>query len=162
MKRGVGHFSRGVTLIELMVTLTILGLLGTLVAPVVQVVVQRRQEQQLRQALHEVRQAIDMYKHAYDEGRIAKTVPGNGYPATLDLLVEGVPDQRNPKRAKLFFMRRVPRDPFNVDSTLPAAKTWVLRSYASDAADPREGDDVYDIASGSQRIGLNDAPYRSW
>jgi general secretion pathway protein G len=152
----------GFTLIELLVTLAILGLLGTLVLPVSEVVVQRRQEQELRAALHEMRNAIDAYKRAFDEGRIEKVANASGYPKSLDLLVEGVPDQRNPKHAKIFFLRRIPRDPLNPDTDIAPSKTWGMRSYASDADSPQDGEDVYDVFSQSDKVGLNNVPYNKW
>jgi general secretion pathway protein G len=157
-----GQARRGFTLIELLVTLAILALLGTLVIPVAQVTIQRRQEQDLREALHQIRGALDAYKQAWDDGRVTKTLGGSGYPKNLEMLVEGVPDLRSPKRAKIYFLRRIPRDPFNPETNASDAQTWGKRSYASDAEEPKEGEDVYDVYSTSERVGLNGIPYRKW
>ena len=97
--------SGGFTLIELLVTLAILAVLATLVAPVAQIQVQRSKEQELRSALRDIRQAIDAYKKASDEGRIPKELKSTGYPKSLDVLVEGVVDQRDPVRKKLYFQK---------------------------------------------------------
>ncbi|EKU80745.1 general secretion pathway protein G [Massilia sp. UYP32] len=162
MKVQARRAATGFTLIELLVTLAILALLGTLVLPVAEVTVQRRDEQELRRALREIRAGLDAYKKAGDEGRVSKAADASGYPERLELLVEGVPDLRSPKQANIYFLRRLPRDPFNPDAELSDAATWGKRSYASEPDEPKEGDDVYDVYSTSQRIGLNGIPYNKW
>ncbi len=155
-------FKRGFTLIELLVTLAILALLGTLVVPVAQVTAQRRDEVELRRSLREIRASIDAYKKASDEGRVAKAAGSTGYPPRLELLVEGVRDLRSPKQAQIYFMRRLPRDPFHGDPDATAAETWGKRSYASEPDEPKEGEDVYDVFSTSEKTGLNGIPYNKW
>ncbi|MFC0398869.1 type II secretion system protein [Paraburkholderia rhizosphaerae] len=152
----------GFTLIELLVTLAILGVLACMTIPVAQVMRQREREQELRTALHEIRNAIDAYQTASKDGRIQKEAGATDYPPNLELLVAGVPDQTDPKGSKMYFLRRIPRDPMNDDPQLADAATWGKRCYASEAEDPQEGDDVYDVYSVSKGVGLNGVPYRRW
>lgn len=152
----------GFTLIELLIALAILAVLATMVLPVAQLAIQRQKETELRQALREIRSAIDGYKRAFDQGRIQRGINDTGYPPALKTLVEGVEDLKDPRRNKIYFLRRVPRDPFS-DSTSPdAGDTWNKRAYASEATEPKEGGDIYDVASRSPRIGLNGQAYNQW
>jgi prepilin-type N-terminal cleavage/methylation domain-containing protein len=152
----------GFTLIELLVVLAVLSLLATLTVPMAQVMAQRSKEQDLRMALRSIREAIDAYKRASDEGRIRRVAGESGYPRSLERLVEGEADLRDPRRRPIYFLRRLPRDPFAADPTVEAATTWQLRSYASEADDPQPGDDVYDVRSRSAAIGLNGIAHAQW
>lgn len=157
-----GRFRAGFTLIELIVTLAILAVLASTTVPLAQVAVQRGKEQELRIALREIRRGLDDYKKASDEGRIARASGSSGFPANLKVLVEGVVDQRDPRRIKMYFLRRIPFDPTSTQKGADADATWGLRSYASEASDPQAGDDIYDIYSTSNVVGLNGVPYRKW
>jgi len=147
--------ARGFTLIELLVTVTILALLASVALPLAEVTVQRNKEKELRQALRDIREAIDGYKHAADDGRIERAADGSGYPPSLAALADGVEDKRKTDGSKLYFLRRVPPDPLT-------GEDWGLRSYASPANEPRPGKDVFDVYSRSEDTGLNGVPYRQW
>ena len=153
---------QGFTLIELVITVAIVALLASVALPVSELAVQRTKEQELRRTLRQIRDAIDLYKQASDEGRIRKSVGDSGYPKKLEELAEGVDDQKSPKKDKVYFLRRIPRDPLNADPTLSAAATWGKRSYASPPDDPKEGDDVFDVFSLAHGKGINGQPYRDW
>jgi general secretion pathway protein G len=109
-----------------------------------------------------MREAIDSYKKLYDEGRIRKTLGQSGYPSSLEVLVQGVVDEKDPEKRKIRFLRRIPADPMNVDTSLSPEQTWGKRCYASEADSPQPGEDVYDVYSLSSRTGLNGRPYSDW
>jgi general secretion pathway protein G len=157
------RYARGFTLIELVVSVAIVGLLATAVLPLSELVVQRNKEHELRLALREIRGALDAYKQAVEEGRVVRSLEESGYPASLHVLVEGEPDAANPEANRLIhFLRRIPRDPFETDPELAAEDTWGKRSYASSADAPLEGEDVFDVYSRAAGVGLNGVPYREW
>ncbi len=154
--------TQGFTLIEMVITVAIVGLLATSVFPLAELGVRRAKEQDLRLALRNIRDGLDDYKEAADAGRIEMKLGDSGYPPTLDDLVTGVVDVKSPEGDKIYFLRNLPRDPFHPDKSAPAATTWALRSYASGPQDPQPGEDVFDIHSTSLREGLNGVPYRHW
>jgi general secretion pathway protein G len=160
-RRALDPCARGFTLIELLITVAILALLAGGAMSFASLAVQRTQEQELRSSLRQIREAIDAYKVAADTGRIAKAADASGYPPTLSALVEGVPDAGSAQAKKLYFMRRLPRDPM-ADPALPADASWGLRSYESDANNPQPGSDVFDVYSLSPKTSIGGRPYREW
>jgi len=154
--------ARGFTLIELVVTLAIVGMLASAAMPLAQLVAQREKEAQLRDALREIRTALDAYKLAADTGHIRMELGASGYPPDLKSLYVGVEDIASEKKVVLYFLRRIPRDPFFPDAAAPSEDSWGLRSYASPPDDPQPGDDVYDVHSLSTGKGLNGVQYREW
>jgi general secretion pathway protein G len=121
----------------------------------------RLKERELRQSLREIRSGIDAYRKAVDDGRIAKKVDATGYPPNLVALTEGVADSKTADARKIYFLRRIPRDPFAPPET-PQKEMWGLRSYASPPNEPKAGDDVFDVYSLNTGTGSNGAPYRDW
>lgn len=152
----------GFTLIELLVALVLLALLVSSAAPLMQLSAKRNKEQGLQKALWQIRDAIDAYKQAVDDGLI-KISPGqSGYPQALQQLVAGVENASDPNKKKIYFMRSIPRDPFATDSTASAEETWGMRSYSSSFEKREAGEDVYDVYSLSTEIGINGQPYSEW
>lgn len=161
MKKSV----KGFTLIELIVTVAIVAVLASAAMPMLKMTVQRSKENELRANLRQIREAIDAYKKAAADGRIKKQIDASGYPPNLEVLVNGVVNEKDANKSTLKFLRRIPLDPMtpveNAD-TEDLPNNWGLRSYASDAAKPVAGDDVYDVYSQSQQLGINGVPYAKW
>ncbi len=154
--------TRGFTLVEIMVTLGVVVLLAALVTPMIVTAIQRGKEAELRTALRQIRQAVDDYREAGSQGRIARRPGQSAYPPTLGVLVTGVPDALDSGGRRLYFLRRIPRDPFFRNDATPPEDTWGLRSSSSDADRPEPGSDVYDVHSRSTGIGSNGIPYSQW
>ncbi|MCU1730725.1 MULTISPECIES: type II secretion system protein [unclassified Pseudomonas] len=151
----------GFTLIEVVITLALIGLLAAIAAPLTETVIRRGKEQELKTALYQLRDAIDAYKRAWDAGYIEKNLNASGYPPSLEVLVDGVRDVRSAKGAKFYFLRRIPHDPLR-----PAGRDddsgWGLRGYDSGADNPRPGEDVFDVYSQAPGKGLNGIAYSQW
>jgi general secretion pathway protein G len=154
--------ARGFTLIELVITLAIVALLASIAMPLADLTVQRTREHELRRSLRDIRDGIDAYKQASDDGRILKKPNESGYPHRLEELVDGIEDLKNPKKEKIYFLRRIPRDHLATDGELTAAQTWGKRSYASPPDEPTDGEDVFDVYSLAPGRGINGRPYREW
>lgn len=163
---GVGNWrltrsrQKGFTFIELLVVTTILMILASAVMPLAKVTVQRQKEVELRRALREMRTAIDKYKDAADAGVIGMfdvKAGSEGYPATLDILVEGVSVVNDQSGRKLKFLRKVPIDP------MTKSTEWGLRSY-QDRPDATTwgGQNVFDVYTKSTATALDGTQYRDW
>ena len=152
----------GFSLVELTVVLAIMAVLASSAVPLYELHVKREKEQELRVGLRQIREALDAYKRAIQDGRIARKADESEYPRKLEDLVTGIPDIKDPEKRKIYFLRRLPRDPMSEDESLSAAETWGKRAYESPPDNPQEGDDVFDIFSRSQNIGLNGIPYDKW
>ncbi len=152
----------GFTLVEMVMTVAIVGVLASAAMPLASLVSQRSKEQELRQSLLQIREAIDAHRRDFDAGRIAKGTTDSGYPKSLKDLTEGVVDQTSQKKKRLIYLRRLPRDPLHADPSVSAAETWGLRSYDSPPEEPSPGNDVFDVYSLNKGVGLNGIPYSKW
>lgn len=161
----LGGRRSGVTLVELIMTLSIISILAAVILPSAQLMAKRNKEIELRRNLRIIRNAIDDYKKSYDKAIEGKQKIGSlnksGYPETLEKLVEGddfggaVPETKR-------FLRRIPRDPF-VDNNTVEAPGWGLRSFA-DKPDSSTwgGEDVYDVYSLSEETAIDGTKYEEW
>jgi general secretion pathway protein G len=144
---------RGLTLVELIVTVAILTILASAALPIVRFQVKRDKERELRYDLWMMRDAIDKYKDAADKGAFTTKVDSQNYPPDLDTLVNGVDVQGK----KLKFLRKIPVDPMT-DNT-----DWGLRSMQDDPdSDSWGGQSVFDVYSKSQGTGLDGTKYSTW
>lgn len=149
-------------MVELLVVMAILGILAAAFMPLGEMMLKAQKERELRQALWEIRDAIDEYKRVMTAPGVTVDASSNGYPATLLELTQGSIDPRPQTQGRtLYFLRRVPRDPMADPALLPE-KTWRLRSYASSPAQPSPGLDVFDVHSSSDELALDGTSYGSW
>ncbi|HEY6488183.1 MAG: type II secretion system protein [Terracidiphilus sp.] len=148
-KRG----ERGLTLVELIVTVAILGILASAAVPVARFKVKRDRERELHRDLWEMRDAIDHYKDAADRGAFQTKVDSQNYPPDLDTLVNGVDVQGK----KVRFLRRIPADP------MTGKTDWGMRSMQDDpTSDSFGGQSVFDVYSKSQGTALDGTKYADW
>jgi general secretion pathway protein G len=148
---------RGFTLVELILTITILAIIVGMAIPLARNSIQRQKEQDLHYALREMRVAIDKFKAMSDAGQIQITLDGGGYPAKLQELVDGVPQVGGAPDRKLKFLRRVPVDPMT-NST-----DWGLRSYQDDPKNKSwGGQNVFDVYTKSTGTALDGTKYGDW
>jgi general secretion pathway protein G len=151
------RYQRGMTLIELIVAVTILGLLSTMAVPLASYKVKRDKERELRYAVREIRNAIDKYKDASDQQKIQVKVGTDGYPADLDVLVEGVTLVGNATGAKIKFLRRIPIDP------MTGTTDWGKRSSQDDPkSNSWGGQNVFDVYTKSMEQARDGTPYSEW
>ena len=144
---------RGFTLMELVIAATILSILTMMALPLARISVKREQERRLRQALWEMRDAIDRYKDAADRGAFQTKVDSQNYPPDLETLVKGVDVQGK----KLRFLRRIPVDP------MTGTTEWGMRSMQDDPdSDSFGGQNVFDVYTKSLGTGLDGTKYKDW
>jgi general secretion pathway protein G len=148
---------RGLTYLEVMITIAILLILSAAALPVARTAIKRQKELELRSALREMRSAIDQFKKYSDAGQIQQEgLETEGYPKDLESLVDGV-TQVGAIDKKLRFLRRIPKDPMT-NST-----EWGLRSLQDDPNSLSWGrQNVFDVYTTSESIGLDGTAYNTW
>ena len=152
--RSMAKSAHGFTLMELIVAATILSILTLMALPLARVTIQREKEKRLRQALWEMRDAIDRYKDAADRGAFQTKVDSQNYPPDLDELVKGID---GPAGKKYKFLRSIPVDP------MTNSKEWGLRSMQDDPdSDSWGGQNVFDVFTKSEGTGLDGTKYKDW
>ena len=155
-RAGRARSARGFTLAELVMVSTILVTLAAVAMPVVKFTAKRSKEAELHRALRSMRNAIDEHKRYSDLGLIPVELGTDGYPKELEILVEGV-DLVGQVDKHIRFLRRVPVDPMTGEAE------WGLRSYQDDwDSTSWGGEDVYDVYSLSEGVGLDGVPYQEW
>ena len=150
---------RGFSLIELIVSFTILLLLTSMAVPLNRFKVRREKEKELRRSLLELRNALDKYKDACDYQQLAPTSQkpdADCYPESLDILVEGVKAGGSVDK-KIKFLRRIPKDPFT------GRREWGLRSTRDDPQSTSwGGQNVFDIYTKTYEKAGDGAAYADW
>lgn len=155
----------GLSLVELVMTLSILSILAVLILPSAQLISKRNREIELRRNLRVIRNAIDDYQKTYEkavaEKKILQVMGKYGYPESLDKLVEGS-DFGGLLKENKKFLRRVPCDPFKSDEQKSCKESWGVRAYADKECSDKLGDDVYDVCSMSDDTAIDGTKYKEW
>lgn len=154
MRRFLSHSARGFTLAELVMVVALIAVLSAMALPVAKFTVKRQKEAELRLALRQIRTAIDEHKRLSDQGMIPLTIGGEGYPESLEVLVEGI--EVVGQETKVRFLRRIPIDPMTDED-------WELRSYQDDHdATSWGGENVYDVRTSSEGVAIDGTKYADW
>jgi len=159
----------GLSLVELIMTLSILSILAALILPSAQMMAKRTKEIELRRSLRVLRNAIDDYKKTYDKAatdgvngvKMITSVNKSGYPESFEKLIEGdtfggvYPDKKK-------FLRRVPCDPMNDEKGIACEKSWGVRAYTDKECSDRLGDDLFDVCSMNEGTAIDGTKYKDW
>lgn len=151
---------KGFTLVEMLVTLTILAVLAAAIMPLAKIAIKREKEIELRRNLRLIREALDAYKKLADEKKIEIEEGTEGYPPDLETLIKGVElkgEKEESEAEVVKFLRRIPKDP------MTNSYEWGLRSYQDDYdSESWGGENVYDVYTKSRATALDKTRYRDW